>query len=273
MVTEQRVQASGTSCRGDSVGDMPTLLEVDQVYKRFGGLEILSGVSFSVGRGEVFGLVGPNGAGKTTLFNCILGIVSVDSGKIILDGRDISNLPVWKRASLGMARTFQRLELFSGMTPREHLIIAYRTHKHSGSILKDLIGHGLPTQEELDRVASILELFGLMDVADVPVEALSLGHGRLVELARAFILDPFVLMMDEPSSGLDAVETARISDMLERLRGNGRSCAIIVEHDLDMVIKVASQIAVLDSGSIIAQGDPREVLNDPEVRKAYLGKI
>ncbi len=250
-----------------------TLLEVDKVYKHFGGLEILSGVSFSVERGEVFGLVGPNGAGKTTLFNCILGIVPTDSGRVILAGKDISRLPVWKRASLGMARTFQRLELFSGMTPREHLIVAYRVHKRNGSIFRALIGHGPPTREEQVKAESILELFGLVDVADTPVEVLSLGHGRLVELARAFILEPSVLMMDEPSSGLDAAETGRISDMLSNLRGNGRSCAVIVEHDLDMVTRVASQIAVLNAGELIAQGEAKQVLADPDVRRVYLGMV
>ncbi len=258
-----RTVTSGTS----------TLLEVDSVYKRFGGLEILGGVSFSVERGEIFGLVGPNGAGKTTLFNCILGIIPTDSGRIILDGEDVSRMPVWKRASLGMARTFQRLELFSGMTPREHLLVAYRVHKRNGSIFRDLIGHGIPTREEQERAESALELFGLVDVADTPVEVLSLGHGRLVELARAFILEPSVLMMDEPSSGLDAAETGRISDMLNNLRGSGRSCAVIVEHDLDMVTKVASQIAVLNAGKMIAQGAAREVLADPEVRRVYLGTV
>ncbi|MCL5447438.1 MAG: ATP-binding cassette domain-containing protein [Actinobacteria bacterium] len=247
------------------------LLKVMNLSKCFGGLEVLRHVSIAVERGEVLGIIGPNGAGKTTLFNCILGVISADAGAVILEGKRIDSLPVWKRADMGMARTFQRLELFSGMTPREHLLVADRVHRHSGSIFKDLRGHGVPAREELDRVSDVLELFDLAEVADTPAEALSLGHGRLVELARAFILEPILLMLDEPSSGLDASETELIITMLERLQGNGRTATVIVEHDLQMVRRVASRLAVLNSGELIADGDVGTVLADSQVRQVYLG--
>ncbi|MHB8262446.1 MAG: ABC transporter ATP-binding protein [Acidimicrobiales bacterium] len=246
---------------------------MENVSKSFGGLEVLSNVSIVAEKGEVLGIIGPNGAGKTTLFNCILGVISADAGTIMLEGKRIDSFPVWKRADLGIARTFQRLELFSGMTPREHLLVADRVHRRSGSILRDLMGHGVPSREEIDRVENILNLFDLDDVADIPAEALSLGHGRLVELARAFILKPILLMLDEPSSGLDVSETAVIGTMLERLQGNGRSGAVIVEHDLQMITRVATRLVVLDSGKLIAQGDVGTVLADPQVRQVYLGRI
>jgi len=160
------------------------LLEATRIAKRFGGIKALDDVSLSVGTGAAVGLVGPNGAGKTTLFNCLLGLLRPDEGRIVFDGRDLIGLPVHRRARLGIGRTFQRMELFAGMTVREHLLVAERARLGTGRLWKDLLNRGAPTAEEEAEADAVLDLVGLTAVADRAIEALTLGHGRLVELGR-----------------------------------------------------------------------------------------
>ena len=248
------------------------LLEAVGVVKHFGGLMALDDVSIDVGAGEAVGLVGPNGAGKTTFFNCLLGLLRPDSGKVTFKGIDLAGMPIHRRARLGIGRTFQRVELFAGLTVGEHLLIAERARRGRGGVLFDLLGGGRPTDEERERVAETVDLVGLGGAADVPVEALSLGHARLVELARALITDPELLLLDEPSSGLDRVEALALAAVLRSTQEQKGTAVLLVEHDLEMVQRVVSRLFVLDSGAVLASGACADVLGDERVRHAYLGR-
>ena len=247
------------------------LLEAVDISKTFGGISALSEVSLAVGPGESVGLVGPNGAGKTTLFNCLLGLLRPDEGRVTFEGKDLAGLPVYRRARLGIARTFQRMELFSEMTVREHLLVAERAHRGDGGLLKDLLNRGGPRPEEEERVEEVLAMVGLGPVADRAMESLTLGHGRLVELGRALMTDPSLLLLDEPSSGLDQNESLALAGVLDQVQEQRGSAILLVEHDLARVRRVATRLDVLDFGRVIAEGPQREVLADPAVRRAYLG--
>ncbi len=247
-------------------------LEARSISKSFGGIQALHSVSLTVGAGEVLGLVGPNGAGKTTLFNCICGLLRPDAGSVFFDGRAIDNLPTYRRARLGIGRTFQRVEVFPELTVRNHLMVAERARHGRGALWKDLLNKSQPTPEENERVAAVLALVGLEDMADTPVAALSLGHCRLVELGRALATDPLLLLADEPSSGLDVQETSALAGTLRHIQRQRGTAVLLVEHDLDMVAEVVDRVVVMDFGTEIASGRLDDVLADPVVRKAYLGK-
>ena len=173
-----------------------TLLEARHITKRFAGITALNDVSLAVEPGEAVGLIGPNGAGKTTFFNCLLGMLRPDAGSVHFDGRNITGYPVHKRARLGFGRTFQRVELFGGMTVREHLLVAERARLGTGRLWKDFLNLARPTDEEHERAQATLRLLGLHDVADRQIEALSLGRARLVELGRALMTEPKLLLLD-----------------------------------------------------------------------------
>jgi branched-chain amino acid transport system ATP-binding protein len=247
------------------------LLETAGLTKHFGRVTALSEVSLSIDAGESVGVVGPNGAGKTTLFDCILGVVRPDAGWVAFDGTRIDGLAAFRRSLLGIGRTFQRLELFSGMTPREHLLVTERVRGGRGRLWKDVAGLGRPKAGERREAADLLELVGLADVADVPVDALSLGRCRLVELARALVGPPKLLMLDEPSSGLDDAERATLVSVLGRVRHERGVAVVVVEHDLDLVTAVVDRLVVLDVGRVIADGPVDSVMADTAVRRAYLG--
>ncbi len=256
-------------------GDAPdavALLDARAISKRFGGVQALHDVSLSVKAGEIFGLVGPNGAGKTTLFNCLCGQLRPDGGSVRLDGEPIDRLPTYRRARLGIGRTFQRIEVFPELNVRDHLLVAARAQRGDGALWKDLLNLGQPKPEEVETVERVLDLVGLRDVAGIPVAALSLGHCRLVELGRSLAGKPRILMADEPSSGLDVQETRALADTLRQVREEHGTAVLLVEHDLDMVAQVVDHVVVLDFGQQIAAGTLDEVLADPVVRKAYLGK-
>jgi branched-chain amino acid transport system ATP-binding protein len=255
----------------DTGGDGP-LLEARAISKRFGGVQALHDVTMSVKPGEIFGLVGPNGAGKTTLFNCLCGQLRPDGGTVRFNGQFIDKLPTYKRARLGIGRTFQRIEVFPELTVRDHLFIAARVHRGDGALWKDLLNLSQPKPDEVASVDRVLDMVGLRDVAETPVAALSLGHCRLVELGRALAGQPRILMADEPSSGLDVQETRALADTLRHVREEHGTAVVLVEHDLDMVAQVVDRVIVLDFGQEIAAGTLDEVLADPVVRKAYLGK-
>ncbi len=248
-----------------------TLLDAVQVTKSFAGTRALNRVDVQIEAGELVGLIGPNGAGKTTLFNCIYGVIKPDQGQILLDGHDISHAPVHRRARLGLGRTFQRIELFAGMTVRDHLLVAEREHAGRGGLLSDLIGRGRPTAAERERADHMLALLGLEGDADRPIEALSLGRGRLVELGRALMLEPRLLFLDEPSSGLDAHETAEMADVLLEVQREKGTAILMVEHDIATVQRLVTRLYVLDYGTLIAAGPTAEVMADARVRAAYLG--
>jgi branched-chain amino acid transport system ATP-binding protein len=217
-------------------------------------------------------LIGPNGAGKTTFFNCLLGMLRPDGGRVVFDGRDITRLPVYKRARLGFGRTFQRIELFSGMTVRDHLLVAERAHRGTGAFWKDLLNLAGAKPDEIALADATLDLLGLLDHADKPIETLSLGRGRLVEVGRALMTEPKVLLLDEPSSGLDRIETDELVTTLQTVQRERGTAILLVEHDVEMVQQFVSRLYVLDFGTLIASGTTADVLGDATVRKAYLGE-
>ena len=250
-----------------------SLLESSGVCKRFSGITALDDVSVMVEPGEPVGLIGPNGAGKTTFFNCLLGILRADRGRVRFNGRDITRMPVYKRARLGFGRTFQRVELFTGMTVRDHLLVAERARLGTGRLWKDVLNLAGPTVDERRRARHTLELLGLTDVADEPIESLSLGRARLVEVGRALMTEPLLLLLDEPSSGLDQTETMELVATLQTVQRERGTAILLVEHDVEMVQAFASRLYVLDFGVVIASGPTAEVMDDEAVRKAYLGEL
>jgi len=253
------------------MADNAPLLQLREVRKTFGGIAAISDASLQVSRGEIVGLVGPNGAGKTTLFNCVCGQLRPDGGSIELDGRELLGMPTYKRARLGIGRTYQRVEVFPDMTVRDHLLVALRARNRQGRVWKDLLNMSAPTPEEEARVAATLELVGIADRAGSPVSSLGLGSCRLVELARALVAEPVLLLADEPSSGLDVHETAELAGVLKMLRRDRGMAMLLVEHDLGMVADVVDRAVVMDLGLVIAEGTFDEVMANPAVRHAYLG--
>jgi branched-chain amino acid transport system ATP-binding protein len=250
-----------------------SLLEASGVTKTFAGITALDAVSLDVDEREIVGLIGPNGAGKTTFFNCLLGMLKPEGGRVDFDGRDLSKVPSHKRARLGIARTFQRIELFSGMSPREHFLVAERVRNGRGALWKDVLFMGRPTAEEKKRAQEMLDLLGLTPVADRKVESLSLGIGRLVEIGRALMILPRLLLLDEPSSGLDRNETAVLADTLRVVQREQGIAILLVEHDVELVRQLVARVFVLDFGTLIASGPTDSVFADSAVRKAYLGDV
>jgi branched-chain amino acid transport system ATP-binding protein len=253
------------------VADGAPLLRVTEVTKSFGGVTAVENVCFDVEAGESVGLVGPNGAGKTTLFNCICGQIQPQRGSVELSGRELLEMPTYRRARLGIGRTYQRVEVFPDMTVRDHLLVAERARRREGRLWKDLCNRSDPTSDERHRVAAVLELVGIEGLADAPVSTLGLGSCRLVELARALVADPVLLLADEPSSGLDIHETRELSQVLKKLQRERGMAVLLVEHDLGMVASVVDRTIVMNLGAVIAEGTFDEVMADTSVRQAYLG--
>jgi branched-chain amino acid transport system ATP-binding protein len=265
-----------TLLQADGAADTTTrpVLEARGVTVRFGGLVALSDVSISVPPGTIVGLVGPNGAGKTTLFHVVSGLLRPQSGEVYLSGRRITNSAPAKRARLGLARTFQQLELFMGLTVREHIVLAYRVRRERQRLWSDLITAGSLRPEpddEKKRVDQLVDLLGLRSVANTLAASLPLGTSRRVEVARALATSPSIVLLDEPSSGLDANETAQLAGALRTVATEEKVAMLLVEHDVAMVLGLSSFVSVLDFGVCIAEGTPDEVRNDAGVRAAYLG--
>jgi branched-chain amino acid transport system ATP-binding protein len=250
-----------------------SLLHAAGVTKTFEGITALDDVSLDVDKGEVVGLIGPNGAGKTTFFNCLLGMLKPDAGVVTFAGHDLSRVPTHQRARLGIGRTFQRIELFSGMSPRQHFLVTERVRNGSGALWKDVLFKGRPNGDENERAQAMLELLGLEAVADRAVESLSLGVGRLVEVGRALMTEPQLLLLDEPSSGLDRTETAELEHALLAVHQERNLAILLVEHDVELVRSFVQRVYVLDFGTLIASGPTDVVFADNTVRKAYLGDM
>jgi branched-chain amino acid transport system ATP-binding protein len=255
------------------MADTAPVLTLRGVCKSFGGIQAVSSISFDVLPGECVGLVGPNGAGKTTLFNCVCGQLRPETGDIHFEGTDLLGLPTFKRARLGIGRTYQKVEVFTDMSVRDHLLVAERARRGEGRLWRDLLNMSKPTADEIMRVNATLELVGIADLADVSVNALGLGHCRLVELARALATEPKILLADEPSSGLDLRETAEVSAVLRTVQRERGTAILLVEHDLSMVSEVVDRAIVMDLGAMLAEGTFDEVMADQGVRDAYLGQM
>jgi branched-chain amino acid transport system ATP-binding protein len=233
-----------------------SLLEVEEVVVRFGGVVAVNGATFAVPAGEVVGLMGPNGAGKTTLFNVITGLQEPTHGRVRFDGRDITDEAPRKRALAGIGRTFQRLEVFGSLSVGDNIRVAAEMR-------------GLDSPERVRD--ELLERVGLTAFADTPADAVPTGIARLTELARALACDPRLLLLDEPSSGLNEQETEAFAVLVRSLAEDEGRSVLIVEHDVELVLGVCTTIHVLDFGTIIASGTPEQVQSDPRVQDAYLG--
>jgi ABC-type branched-subunit amino acid transport system ATPase component len=255
------------------VADGTPLLRLHNVCKSFGGIQAVHAITFDVFAGESVGLVGPNGAGKTTLFNCVCGQLRPEQGDIVFDGQALTGLPTFKRARLGIGRTYQRVEVFTDMSVRDHLMVAERSRRGEGRLWRDLCNMSTPSQDEVERVDAILDLVGITQLADTSVNALGLGNCRLVELARALATEPKILLADEPSSGLDLHETSELAAVLRTVQRERGTAVLLVEHDLAMVAEVVDRTVVMDLGSMLAQGTFDEVMANAEVREAYLGQM
>jgi branched-chain amino acid transport system ATP-binding protein len=249
------------------------VLEATGVRKTFSGIVAINDLDLRVEEGERVGLIGPNGAGKTTFFNCVLGGLRADAGCVRLHGEDISRLPVHARAHRGIGRTFQRIELFPDSTVRDHLFIAERIRRGDGRVWKDLVGLGRPRAEEVARCDEVLSMLRLDHLAEEPIERLSLGQCRLVEVGRALMTEPRVLLLDEPSSGLDRSESASLAQTLREVQSEQGFAILLVEHDVELVASFTDRCYVLDFGRLIASGATKDVLASPEVRAAYLGDL
>lgn len=249
------------------------LLKLDRVTRRFGGLIAVNDVSFEINPGEVKGLIGPNGAGKSTTFDLVTGVRPPSSGDVFFRGERVSDRPAYMRSPMGMARTFQIVRLFSGLSVLENVQLGLHPKFPDGIVRSLLSLRALGAQERAsrERAMELLAFVGLADRAGHAIDQLTLGQLRMVDIARALAADPILLMLDEPAAGLNDAETLNLGDMLSLLRKRGLSM-LLVEHDIDFIMNACDSIVVMDHGVKIADGTPAEIGRNPDVIAAYIGR-
>ena len=252
---------------------MTQVLEVRDVAIRFGGLQALDGVDIDVGEWEIVGLIGPNGAGKTTFFNCLMSIYKPDKGKVVYRGKDVTRVPTYKKATMGLGRTWQNLGVIRSLSVLDNVLTAQHGHVRYGALSGTLGSpHSFGEERELRTNAEeILEFLGLLSVAKETVGGLPYGTQKLCDLAMALATDPDVLLLDEPSSGMGPEEAHQLGETLRFLRDSLNLTILMIEHHVPLVVGLCDYVYVLNFGQLLAKGEPKEIQQHPDVVEAYLG--
>lgn len=250
------------------------MLEVKNLGISFGGLRAVNGFDITIEKGQLYGLIGPNGAGKTTVFNLLTGVYQPDTGRIVLDGKDLTGKKTIEISKAGIARTFQNIRLFSGMTVLDNVKAGLHNH-HVYSALAGILHLPSYQREEKEMNEKAMELLNVFDLeaeAELLASNLPYGKQRRLEIARALATDPKLLLLDEPAAGMNPQETQSLMDMIRFVRDHFDMTILLIEHDMKLVSGICEELSVLNFGEILAQGKTEDVLNDPQVITAYLGE-
>jgi branched-chain amino acid transport system ATP-binding protein len=252
---------------------MQPVLEVSDLGRRFGGLQAVADLSFAVPAGVIKAVIGPNGAGKTTLFNLVSGYARPDTGSVRFRGEEVRGLPAHELAGRGMARTFQQIQLVPGMSVLENVLTGRHRHTRTGFLagMLRLPGTVRESRAARERCLETLAFLGLADCAGAEAVSLAYGRQRLVELARALVCEPALLLLDEPAAGLNMRETEDLAGTISRINATGLT-VLLVEHDMGLVMNISHEILVLGAGRRVAEGEPRAIQRNPDVIRIYLGE-